>query len=267
VANSDVRLTPVEKLTTGPKMDGGQPQHLAAGDILSIDVITNLDKFPQRSTRLLLPANMIVAIDSEGAMSLGAMYGRVNLVGRSLLEAESAIASALSERIGKSAADRTDDEGGQKPADNELRINVRITYLGHESAGQATLLMRTLNLQGHGPMKIGPGDVLQIESLIDGLHTRRSVVEPDGNLAIGARWGRVNVAGKTLLESEEAIRSHIAMHVREPEIQVTYAGHSSDWSAGRPTETSDAAAMISQFERDIAELQIMLQEFKRLKPR
>jgi hypothetical protein len=69
-----------------------------------------------------------------------------------------------------------------------------------------------------GPRVVNVDDILLIESLVDGLNTRRSVVEPDGNLALGPRWGRVKVAGKDILEIERLVQEHVGRHVQQPEL-------------------------------------------------
>ena len=119
-----------------------------------------------------------------------------------------------------------------------------------------------------GPRVIGPDDILQIEALVDGLNVRRSVVEPDGSLALGPRWGRVQVAGKNILEVEKVVRDHIASHVQNPEVQVTFAGRSVDGSVGgRESDASEIVAKLKQFERDLSEFKAILRELRSIKSR
>lgn len=70
---------------------------------------------------------------------------------------------------------------------------------------------------------ITAGDVLNIEceppeSMIKPVVT----VELDGRIALGVRYGRVNVGGKSLTEAEEIIRSAVAKLVEGPVVQVTF---------------------------------------------
>ena len=67
------------------------------------------------------------------------------------------------------------------------------------------------------------GDVLRVEAEpAEAKLDREATVEADGNLALGVRFGRVDVAGKTLTEAEKAIQAVVAETFRDPQVQVTF---------------------------------------------
>jgi protein involved in polysaccharide export with SLBB domain len=243
----------------------GATRELAKGDILQVEVLTNAAAFPPKSLDPLLPKQFFVAIGEDGLLSLGTKYGSVQAGGKSLRELESAIHEALASELGEVVARLKQNEtSGQLP---ELQINVRANYVGRFDDRNSPELFHELQLTGHSPLNITPGDILQIESQVDGLKTRRSVVEPDGNLALGPQWGRVNVAGKSLLEAESTVRDHVKEHIENPEIQVTYAGHTADWSTGGQLQMNDPTAMLQRFENEFYQLKTILQQFQKLVPR
>jgi protein involved in polysaccharide export with SLBB domain len=81
--------------------------------------------------------------------------------------------------------------------------------------------------------KIRPGDILNIEiagGFPEPIEPRRTV-EPDGNVAIGAAYGdkgRIQVAGKSLIEAGEHIEKELRAILKDPNVIVTYAGHDPD---------------------------------------
>lgn len=73
------------------------------------------------------------------------------------------------------------------------------------------------------PDKIIAGDTLNIECEPEDAKVKPVVtVEPDGRIAIGVRYGRVNVAGKSLSEAEDIIREAMAKVMKDPQVQVTF---------------------------------------------
>jgi protein involved in polysaccharide export with SLBB domain len=116
----------------------------------------------------------------------------------------------------------------------------------------------------HG--RIQRGDVLNIEvDPPEAMAKPVSVVEPDGRLALGVRFGRVNVAGKTLTEAEAIIQKAIAPIFRNPSVQVTYARLAGDEAGNSDRETS-ALARVRELEREVAELKATIQSLKRNQP-
>lgn len=83
--------------------------------------------------------------------------------------------------------------------------------------------------------RLRPGDILKID-LAGGFPNGRTTatVEPDGRLALGAQFGRVNVAGKSLSEAEEIIQAKLRGILKDPQVQLTYDGHDSGVAPAQP---------------------------------
>ena len=69
------------------------------------------------------------------------------------------------------------------------------------------------------------GDKVKIE--VDGAFPDRPIhdvytVEPMGTVALGATYGRVNIAGNSLIEAEETIVQHLKKILTDVQVQVTY---------------------------------------------
>jgi RNA polymerase sigma factor (sigma-70 family) len=69
------------------------------------------------------------------------------------------------------------------------------------------------------------GDKVKIE--VDGAFPDRPIhdvytIEPMGTVALGASYGRVNIAGKSLIEAEESIVRHLKKTLTDVQVQVTY---------------------------------------------
>lgn len=242
-------------------------RRIAAGDVLQIEVVTNSQELSaENSQLLLLRPSMLVAVGKDGLVSLGENYGSVPLIGKTISEAETAVGAALRAGWNRTAAG-AEQAGAAAKAFDPLRINTRVVYLGNDVGEDLQLYRKLAQVHPSAPRIVKPGDILQIESLADGLNTRRSVVEPDGSLALGARWGRVNVAGRSLLESESVVRAHLETHLKDPEVQVTYAGHSADGSNPGQLAGGGPMEIIAQFQRDVSDLKLMLREFRSRLPR
>ncbi|MEQ8838808.1 MAG: sigma-70 family RNA polymerase sigma factor, partial [Lacipirellulaceae bacterium] len=74
--------------------------------------------------------------------------------------------------------------------------------------------------------KIDPGETINIQAigtLPEAPISGNYAVEPMGTVALGPMYGRVKVAGKSLLEAEELIKTHLSDYLKEPQVQVTSA--------------------------------------------
>ena len=88
------------------------------------------------------------------------------------------------------------------------------------------LLLDVLRLVPKAPYTIEPFDVLEIVApgsdpefpLADFFQ-----VEPSGRVNLGARYGAVKVAGKTLKEATNIIQRHLAARITSPEVSVSIA--------------------------------------------
>ena len=76
------------------------------------------------------------------------------------------------------------------------------------------------------PKRIAVGDVLQIELAnqpLASLGVRPVVVvEPDGNVALGAEHGRVKLVGRSVAEAEKLVQLRLAQTIKDPKVQITY---------------------------------------------
>ena len=92
------------------------------------------------------------------------------------------------------------------------------------------------------PHGIQPFDLLTIRVLgtmlfcpIDGVY----LVEPSGQVSLGPAYGRARVQGLTVEGAEAAVHAQLKKILVKPDVQVTAAGHASQWRGGRvPTASS-----------------------------
>jgi protein involved in polysaccharide export with SLBB domain len=78
-----------------------------------------------------------------------------------------------------------------------------------------------------GAMSLKPGDRIQIEIIHhDDKHEYSEAtvytVEPMGTVALGAKYGRANVKGHSIIEAEEVIKRVIQEFQKDALVQVTY---------------------------------------------
>jgi protein involved in polysaccharide export with SLBB domain len=100
--------------------------------------------------------------------------------------------------------------------------------------------------------RIEPGDVLNIEADPPEANVRPvSVVESDGGLALGVRFGRVYVAGKTLSEAEKEVGNRVGQTFKSPSIQITFARA----EAGDAAEAGRSGlTRVRELEREVEQL-------------
>ncbi len=136
-------------------------------------------------------------VEAEGTVALGPEYGRVQLKGLNLEEAEEAITKKLKDVL--------------------VAPKVQVTLSIRESPG----------VRPRVPYRIKPNDLLYIvaagmpsDEPISGIYA----VEPRGTVPLGASFGRVNVQGLSLEVAEKAIQTKLKEIVKEPEVSVTVGG-------------------------------------------
>ncbi len=178
------------------EMLGARPRtQIAPGDILHIVV----DGTPPEA-----PISGEVTVEPEGTVPLGPQYGRVNVAGKSLVEAEAAI---------------------QKHLQSTLReTKVQVTWADRRVPGGGKSDLQPTSVSG-GSTRIGPGDILHVVTY-DGAQpesgggSEHLAVEPEGTVALGPRFGRAEVAGKTVAEAEAAIQKQIESNIDNPNARV-----------------------------------------------
>jgi beta-lactamase regulating signal transducer with metallopeptidase domain/protein involved in polysaccharide export with SLBB domain len=160
-------------------------------DILKIQVLGSI---------LDQPIDGYYLVEPDGQVSLGPAYGRANVIGLTVEQAEARITQQLSKIL-------------TKP-------DVQVTM-----AGKATEWK-------YGPpptasYTVSPGDLLLVRVLgtiidqpIDAIYK----VEPTGTVALGPAYGRAKVQGLTVEEATKAIQKKLSEVLKKPDVLVTFGG-------------------------------------------
>jgi protein involved in polysaccharide export with SLBB domain len=170
------------------------PYKIGVFDVLQVRAI---------GTLIDQPVDGYYLVEAAGTLPLGPSYGRVEVKGLSVEEAEAAITKKLSEVL-------------QKP---EVQVKLERTAdqkeIFHNVAPPDTTY------------RIHPGALLAIHAIgtlqdqpIDDIFS----VEPAGTVALGPAYGRADVKGLTLEEAEKAIQKKLQAVLTKPEVQVTFGG-------------------------------------------
>jgi protein involved in polysaccharide export with SLBB domain len=142
-------------------------------------------------------------VEPTGTLALGPAYGRVQVKGLTLEEAEKAIEKKLRETF--------------------IKPEVQVTLV--RPADQKELWRETAPPKS--PYSIGPGTLLSVRAvgvLADHPIADIYVVEPTGTIALGPAYGRVQVQGLTLDAAAEAIHKKLKEMFNSPQVYVTFAG-------------------------------------------
>lgn len=168
-------------------------------DIQPTGKIQPLDLLQIHSINMLLdhPIDGNYLVEPNGEVSLGPAYGRANVQGLTVKQAEQKIVQQL-EKIVK---------------DPSVQV-----VLGKRLTKWREAVFPRL------PYAIEPKDVLSVKVQgtsdyppIDGLFT----VEPEGSIPLGPAYGRAQVSGLTLDAAEKAIEKNLQQILADPKVQVT----------------------------------------------
>ncbi len=192
-------------------------------------------------TMLDQPIDGLFLVDPDGQVTLGPAYGRVNLKGLTVEEAEPVVTRKLQEVLNKP--------------------DVQVTMAGRVSKWQ----------QGkppQAPYHISPGDPLMIRvlgTMIDQPVNGEFVVEPQGTVALGPGYGRAQVAGLTLEQAEAAIQKKLREVLNKPDVSVSLGGWRSDTQLRAELETELRKAKtelesIQQIRRDVTNMRFELSQ-------
>jgi beta-lactamase regulating signal transducer with metallopeptidase domain/protein involved in polysaccharide export with SLBB domain len=181
----------------GGAMMPPEPEELVPGSLIKLRVIGTAPDAPLQDVFLVEP---------EGTISLGPRYGRAQVVGLTVEEAEKAIATHLEKYL-------------QEPV-------VQV------SRWDGTFFLRQYPVPKH-PYKIAAEEFLDITVL--GANQAQPIagdypVEHSGKVALGPSYGRVRVEGLTLEEAEVAIKKHLSRILKDPLVAVTL-GNWRQWYA------------------------------------
>jgi protein involved in polysaccharide export with SLBB domain len=151
-------------------------------------------------------------VDPSGIVDLGPPYGRAKVGGLNLLDAENAIKEHLRQRgaVTDFSVQVVLVAGRKPPEPSYQATNVPTAATAENTAPR-------------GEVEIEPYDVIRIQVLNafpDQPISGDFWVEPMGTVALGPSYGRVKVAGMTVLEAEEAIMRHLADIIENPVLQV-----------------------------------------------
>jgi protein involved in polysaccharide export with SLBB domain len=170
------------------------PYKIGVWDVLHVRAI---------GTLIDQPIDGFFLVESTGTLALGPAYGRVQVKGMTIDEAETAITAKLREVL-------------QKP-------EVQVTLA--RQAGQKELWRETTS--PNAPYTIGAGMPLSINvsgTLLDVPLNGVFIVEPTGTVALAPPYGRAQVNGLTLEAAEKAIQKTLEEILQKPQVQVTFAG-------------------------------------------
>ncbi len=265
------------------------PRRIAPADVLTVDVMDNLDTVDATGQlRLLIKPGTVSSVDGDGNLSLGSAYGEVKVAGLTLRQAESAVGERihiyLLERAHKldAAAQASREKEPNRlgisadPKDSHqqqlgfVQINVRLSfadYAGRDLARRDLALMDAkptaiptgptvspyVSIVQARPELIQPGDTLNFEwSPIEALLKQSAIVEPSGDVALGVRYGRVNLAGKTITEAEKMVETVIGKLYEDAHVQITFGARASgdiqiDWDSPR---AANANERLEQLEKE-----------------
>ncbi len=154
-------------------------------------------------TLLDQPINNYFWVEPTGTVALGPVYGRVEVKGLTLEEAQAAIETKLKQIL--------------------TQPTVQVTLFRQKD--QKESWRRTTPPQP--PYTIKPGMLLSINvrgTLMDQPIEDTYTVEATGTVALGPAYGRVQVNGLSLEAAEKAVQKKLEEILRKPEVQVSFAG-------------------------------------------
>ena len=184
-----------------PKLENAQqeqePQRIRGNDVLQIRVA---------NTIIDQPIDGFFTVEPDGQVSLGPAYGRVQVGTLTVIQSEEKIQQHLKKILTKPEVQVTMARRAASPPPGEN------------------------SKQQQEPPRIGGYDVLQIRvanTIIDQPIDGFFLVAPDGRVALGPSYGRVQVGRMTVIEAEEKIRQHLGKIIVRPDVQVTLARRAS----------------------------------------
>jgi protein involved in polysaccharide export with SLBB domain/beta-lactamase regulating signal transducer with metallopeptidase domain len=202
------------------------PYRIRPGDVVKIQVAGTIVDCP-------IDADFIV--EPGGTVALGPMYGRAEVKGLTVEEAEAAIRRQLLSTL--------------KSPDVQVTLSGPVRWEPRRPP--------------KAPYHISPGDLVQIQvpgALFDFPIDGNFIVEPSGTVALGPMYGRTEVKGLTVEEAERAIVKQLKKVLQDPEpdVSVNLAGWKSDMQLGIGLE-----AKVAKLERDLKKARAELQTIKK----
>ncbi|MEN6366184.1 MAG: polysaccharide biosynthesis/export family protein [Thermoguttaceae bacterium] len=143
------------------------------------------------------PIDGFYLVEPDGNVALGPLYGRVNVQGLTMEQAEATVAKQLHKTL--------------------PQADVQVTLARRGAAWRKVVFTRS-------PYEIEPMDVLQVHVVgaffdqpIDGFF----LVETGGSIALGPAYGRAKVKGMSFEAAERTVRRQLQRVLRKPAVQIT----------------------------------------------
>jgi protein involved in polysaccharide export with SLBB domain len=175
------------------------PYIIGLGDTLRISAVGTI---PDQ------PIDDLYVVEPMGTVALSPVYGRVNVKGLSIEQAEKTVEDSLKKIL------------------REPTVSISLARWNDPSKN-------TISPQPH---RIAPGDILDI--WVNGAIPDQPIhgpylVESDGQVTLGPAYGRVNLKGFTFEEAENIVTKQLKQILRQPEVSITLKG----WR-GMPTPSA-----------------------------
>ena len=183
------------------------PYHIEFLDLLQIQVL---------GTLLDLPIDGFYLVEPDGQVALGPAYGRVDITGVTVDQAQEKITRYLATKLPK------------KP-------DVQVQWARRQRSLPGAVFPRV-------PYTIKPGDILfahVLGTILDQPINDLYTIEPTGTIPLGPAYGRAQVQGLTLEEAERAIREKLEQVLTKPDIQITFPLFSQSSEANAFTQTPE----------------------------
>jgi protein involved in polysaccharide export with SLBB domain len=173
------------------------------------------------------PVDGVYVVEPEGTVALPPDYGRVNVKGMSLVEAEPAIVKHL----------------GKVLRSPEVSVTL------------ASWVDRSKPQPNQQPHCVSPGNVLNIwacGTIIDQPIHGPYLVESDGQVTLGPAYGRVNLKGQTFEEAEKTVTKQLNEILRAPEVSITLEGWRKEL---KPSPEEELKKELAKAKKSIEQLQ------------
>jgi protein involved in polysaccharide export with SLBB domain len=197
-------------------------------DLLTIRVL---------GTMLDQPIDGFYLVEPSGQVALGPAYGRVEVKGLTIEQAESAIRKKLEEVLSKP--------------------DVQVTAAGRVAKWRLGKPPKT-------PYRISPNDMLTIRvlgTMLDQPIDGPFVVEPGGTVPLGPGYGRAKIVGMTPEEAGIAIRKQLEKVLAKPDVLVTLGG----WQADSQQAATDLEHTLRKAKAELATIGRMQDDIRRMR--
>lgn len=159
-----------------------------------------------------LPVDGVFLVEPSGKVALGPAYGRVEVKGLTMEQAEIVIEKQLRRAL--------------------PNPEVQVTAAGRVTKWRS-------GEPPKAPYRIRPNDLVRIHvlnTLLDQPIDGDFLVEPSGKVPLGPVYGRVKVEGLTVEDAEPVIEKHLKEVLRQPVVLLTLAGWTGDLQLGTNLE-------------------------------